>query len=191
MQNTVTIRISPLFFALLATLLLYEEKGLAAGCLAASFLHECGHLLMMFWRKSPPVHIAVGAFGMRIERRDGVSLSFADDICIAAGGPLVNGICFAAFWWLGKTTAAVIHLLLFCLNMLPITALDGGQMLLCTLYRFLSKEQAERVVFICSLAVIFPLGALGFWVLLQSGCNVSLLAVDAYLILLLFFKRND
>ncbi len=172
-------------------LLLYERKSLAAGCLAASLLHECGHLLMMFWRKSPPLHIEVGIFGMRIERRDTLCLSFWDDFWIAAGGPLINGICAGLFWAMHKETAAAIHLLLMLLNLLPIAALDGGQMLLCVLYRFLPRETVRKCVWVCSLLTVFPLGVVGFFVLFKSGCNISLLIVDVYLILLLFFKRND
>lgn len=190
-RKTTDIRISPLFFALLATLLLYEQKSIAVGCLAASLLHECGHLLVMLWRHAPPRRIVVGAFGMRIERQSLLSLSFLDDLLIALGGPLMNGLCCAVFALLGKHNAAAIHLLVALLNLLPIQALDGGEILRCCLYRALPQETAQKWMLVCSLAVVFPLGVLGFFVLLQSGYNVSLLVVDLYLILLLIFKRKD
>ncbi len=186
----ISVEISPLFFALMAWLLLYDEKGLAAGCLAASLIHECGHLSMMFWRKSPPDAIRVGLFGMRVERQDTSTLSFWDDLLIAAGGPLVNLLCFLVFWILGAETAAAIHLVIAGLNLLPVEPLDGGQILQNLLYQRLEREIADRVLLITSLSVILPLGVLGFWVLLQSGCNPSLLLVDLYLILLLLFKRR-
>ncbi len=187
----ISVQISPLFFALLATLLIYEQKGLAAGCLAASLLHECGHLLVMFWRKSPPRSIVIGAFGMRIEREGSLRLSFLDDLLIAAGGPLMNILCCCLFLFFGKQPAAAIHLLIACLNLLPIEALDGGEILLCILYRHLPRDKARKWVLFCSLLTIFPLGVVGFFVLMQSGYNVSLLVVDIYLILLLIFKRKD
>lgn len=190
-HKRITVQISPLFFALLATLLIYEQKGLAAGCLAASLLHECGHLFMMFWRKSPPKSITVGVFGMRIERESSLQLSFADDLLIAAGGPLMNILCGCLFVVCGKQTAAAIHLLIACLNLLPIEALDGGEILLCILYRYLPRDTARKWILICSLLTVFPLGVIGFFVLFKSGYNVSLLTVDAYLILLLIFKRKD
>ncbi len=190
-RGTITVRISPLFFALLAALLIYEQKGLAAGCLAASLLHECGHLFMMFWRKSPPRSIVVGVFGMRIERESSLQLSFLDDLLIAAGGPLINLLCCGLFVLLGRQTAAAIHILIACLNLLPIEALDGGEILLCILYRCLPRDAARKWMLICSLLTVFPLGVVGFFVLFKSGCNISLLTVDAYLILLLIFKRKD
>ncbi len=189
-EKHISVEISPLFFALMAWLLLYDEKGLAAGCLAASLIHECGHLGVMFWRHSPPLGIRVGPFGMRIERAGNTALSFWDDLLIASGGPLINLVCFFLFWLAGCLEASVIHLVIALLNLLPVESLDGGQMLLNLLYLRLTREQAQRVLFICSLVVIFPLGIAGFFVLLQSGCNISLLVVDLYLILLLLFKRS-
>ncbi len=189
-EKGISVQISPLFFGLMAWLLIYEKKGLAAGCLAASLIHECGHLLMMFWRNSPPTAIRVGPFGMRVERRETATLSFWDDLLIAAGGPLVNLIFFVIFWFCGRETAAAIHFVIAVLNLLPVEALDGGQMLQNLLYLKLSRETADRLLLFLSLAVILPLGVIGFWVLFQSGCNPSLLLVDLYLILLLLFKRS-
>lgn len=189
-KRGITVHISPLFFALLATLLIYEEKGLAAGCLAASLLHECGHLLMLLWRGSVPESITVGPFGMRIERESSLRLSFWDDLLIAMGGPLMNIICCGMFLCFGKPTAAAIHLIIAILNLLPVEALDGGEILLCILYRYLPRDKASKCLLVCSLLTVFPLGVAGFFVLLQSHCNISLLTVDAYLILLLIFKRK-
>ena len=181
MDRRIAVRISPLFFALLSWLLLYERETLAAGCLAASLIHECGHLAVMLAVGACPEELTVGAFGMRI--------TFLQDLCIAAGGPLINLVCAAVFFLLGARLAAALHLVTAALNLLPIAALDGGQMLLCFLYRRKSREAAQRIVYVCSLLTIFPLGVFGFFVLLRSGCNMSLLAVDVYLLLLLFLKK--
>lgn len=189
MDRHIAVRISPLFFALLSWLLLYERETLAAGCLAASLIHECGHLAVMLAVGAYPEELTVGAFGMRITRREDVRCTFLQDLCIAAGGPFVNLVCAAVFFLLGARLAAVLHLVTAALNLLPIAALDGGQMLLCFFYRRKSREAAQHIVYVCSLLTIFPLGVFGFFVLLRSGCNVSLLAVDVYLLLLLFFKK--
>jgi stage IV sporulation protein FB len=184
------ISISPLFFALFAWLLIYEQKGLAAGCLAASLIHECGHLLIMLWRKNPPTRIVVGIFGMRMEKREKLALSFADDMWIAAGGPLLNILCFFLFWLCGKEQAAAIHLVIGGMNLLPIETLDGGEILLNVLYRYFSREKSQKLLLFCSVGTLFPLATVGFFILLQSGSNISLLAVTAYLILLLIFRRK-
>ncbi len=184
------ISVSPLFFGLFSWLLIYEQKGLAAGCLAASLIHECGHLLMMLWRKTPPSRIVVGIFGMRMEKQEALSLSFVDDIWIAAGGPLINLFCFFLFWLWGKEQAAAIHLVIGGMNILPIETLDGGEILLNFLYRRFSRETSQKILLLCSVGTLFPLLTIGFFVLLQSGSNISLLAVAVYLILLLIFRRK-
>ena len=189
MDKRIAVRVSPLFFALLAWLLLYERETIAAGCLAASLIHECGHLSVMLMLGVYPEELTVGAFGMRITRREDTHCTFLRDLCIAAGGPLINLLCAAVFFLLGARLTAALHLVTAALNLLPVAALDGGQMLLFWLYRRKSREAAQHIVHICSLLTVFPLGVLGFFVLLRSGCNVSLLAVDVYLLLLLVLKK--
>ncbi len=183
------VTVSPLFFCLLAVLLLYEPKGIAAGCLAASLLHECGHLAVMLTRRTLPRRVTVGVFGMRIEKGTNLSLSLRDEFLIAAGGPAVNFMCSALLLLSAKGYAAAVHFAMAALNMLPVFPLDGGVMLQCVLHRRLSPHKAETVLRVMSLCTVFPLGVVGFLVLIQSGYNISLLAVDVYLIFLLFFKH--
>ena len=187
----ISISISPLFFGVLAFGLLYDPNAVGVGCLLASLLHETGHLLMIVWRGGRVKSICIGAFGMRIERELSLHLSFWDDVCIASGGPLMNLLWVGVCWLCGWETMCGIHMLLMLLNLLPIEALDGGEILRCILYRFLKRETVRIVLLVCSLAVVFPLGVLGFGVLIQSGYNPTLLIVDIYLILLLIFKRKD
>lgn len=187
--NSVEITVSPLFFCLFAVLLIYEPQGAAAGCLAASLLHECGHLAVMLLRRSLPHRIAVGIFGMRIETDTKLCLSLADEFWIAAGGPLVNLLCGGVGLLCRNTYFAMVHFLVAGLNVLPLFPLDGGVMLQCVLYRTLPSQKADAVLRIVSLLVVFPLGVLGAFVWLRSGYNISLLLVDAYLVFLLLFKH--
>ncbi len=188
-ETAVEVTVSPLFFCLLAVLLLYEPKGMAAGCLAASFLHECGHLSVMLTRHTLPCRIAIGLFGMRIEKQVNCALSLWDEFWIAAGGPAVNVLCGCLFALLGKEYAAAVHFVVGGLNVLPVYPLDGGVMLQCLLYRRMPTHKADAVLKVISLCVVFPLGVVGFFVLIRSGYNASLLAVDAYLVFLLLFKH--
>lgn len=188
-KNGVEVSVNPLFFCLFATLLIYEPKGTAAGCLAASLLHECGHLAVMLACRTLPRRIAVGVFGMRIEKGEGMRLSFFEEFLIALGGPAVNFLCAALFFCIDKQMIGAIHLVIGILNALPVFPLDGGTMLRCVLLRFISEEHADLVLRAVSLCVVFPLGVAGFYVLLVSEYNASLLLVDAYLVLLLLFKR--
>ncbi|MBP3381463.1 MAG: hypothetical protein J6L00_02360 [Clostridia bacterium] len=181
--------VSPLFFCLFAVLLLYEPRGVAAGCLAASLLHECGHLAAMLTCRTLPRSVTVGVFGMRIEKDTDLTLSLQNEFWIAAGGPAVNLLCGCLFLIYEKTYAAAIQFAVAGLNILPVFPLDGGMMLQCVLHRFLPAHTADVALRVVSLAVVFPLGVLGFLVLIRSGYNASLLAVDVYLIVLLLFKH--
>lgn len=189
-KTHVTVELSPLFFGLLAWLLVYEQKGLAAGCLAASLIHECGHLLMMVFCRCLPRRIVVGIFGMRMERDHTCSLGLIEEILVSAGGPAINLLCCVIFFLLDKQQAAAIHLILAGLNLLPIDSLDGGTIVLHILYHFLTYDTANRVMQIVSIMTVFPLGVAGFYILLKTGTNVSLLLVDAYLVLLLIFHSK-
>ncbi len=185
----VEVTVSPLFFCLFAVLLLYEPKGLAAGCLAASLLHECGHLAVMLTRRTLPRRINVGIFGMRIEKDTSLTLPLRDEFWIAAGGPAVNLFCGCLLLALGKPYASTMHFTVMGLNILPVYPLDGGVMMQCVLHRYLPTYKAETTLRVISLCTVFPLGVIGFVVLFQSGYNASLLAVDIYLIFLLLFKH--
>ncbi len=170
-------------------LLLYEPKGIAAGCLAASLLHECGHLAVMVTRRTLPHRVAVGIFGMRMEKQADMTLPLRDEFWIAVGGPVVNLLCGALLFGLQREYAAAIHFVVAMLNLLPVFPLDGGVMLQCVLHRFLPSYTADIVLRVLSLCIVFPLGVIGFLVLIRSGYNASLLAVDLYLIFLLLFKH--
>ena len=52
------------------------------------------------------------------------------------------------------------------------------------------EEKAEKVVMAASVITLLPLAAAGFYTLIDSGYNFSLLAVTLYLCLLLIFKRK-
>lgn len=189
MKSKIALHVSPLFFGLFAWVLMHEQKGVAAGCLAASLMHECGHLLMMFCCKAPPRTIAVGLFGMRITRDAVLTQTYMDDFWIALGGPLVNVLSCVLFYFLKKEQAFWIHAVIAGLNLLPITPLDGGQIILAILCQKVSREKAVHAMCIVSCAVLFPLGVLAFLIVLQNPHNLSLLMVELYLILLMIFKR--
>ncbi len=187
-KSGIPIHISPLFFCLLASLL-YRNQYVGAQTVLASLLHECGHLLVMMTRDCIPRRITVGIFGMRIEMQETTAQTYKDMFFIAAGGPLINLLCGFVLWWMGLQVAAIVHITLALLNLLPFTSLDGGRMLYNGLCCFSSTEKAQKIVYVCSLAVVFILGVLGFTVLLYTRVNVSLLAVAVYLSLLLIFKQ--
>ena len=165
------------FLLLLTLLLMLEKSGTALLCVLASFLHEGGHIaaLQLFGR--PPKAVAVGVCGIRLVPH-ARPLTSKRQAAVLLAGPLVNLVLAAVFAALHCAPAAVAaHAALGVFNLLPIEALDGGQLLVCFL-----PVRAVRWV---SVAVLLPLATLGFLLLFSYG-NPSLLLVCIYLIVRLF-----
>ena len=89
------------------------------------------------------------------------------------------------------STFASINIGLAVFNLLPIEPLDGGQALYCLLAMRMEEEPARKWVLRVSVITLFPIAAAGFFVLVMSGYNITLLAVSLYLSLLLLFKEKS
>lgn len=184
-------RLSPLFPAVLVIILTLDRSGVAAWCVAASVLHEAGHFFMLFLLGSRPAAVIMGVFGVRVEQRPQNRLGYGQEILVSLAGPAINLICAAAVAILGGGAAVVsVHLTLGLTSLLPVEPLDGGQILYEALAWKKGEETAERIAFTVSLLTLFPLAAAGFWVLIQSGYNFTLLVLSVYLCLLVLFKRR-
>ena len=165
------------FLLLLTLLLTIEKSGTALLCVLASFLHESGHIAALHLLGRPPRAVALGACGIRLVPHPR-PLSSKRQAAVLLMGPLVNLALAATLAAVGCASAAVAaHAVLGVFNLLPIEALDGGQLLACFL--------PVRAVRWLSVAVLLPLATLGFWLLLQF-CNPSLLLVCVYLVVRLF-----
>ncbi len=183
-------RVSLLFPALLTGLLLAQADSLAVSCVLASAMHEGGHLLAMIALGCPPQVCTLGAFGMRIEMGSERMVGYRRNILISLAGPLVNLLAAPLLGACGCPQAAVVHLILAILNLLPAAALDGGQILRC-LFCLAGKEvNADRWLRVLSAAVLLPLAAFAFWLFLSEQGNITLLIVSGYLTALIFLHQN-
>lgn len=179
-------RLSLLFPALLTALLLWQPDGLSVTCVLASFMHECGHLLAMFLLHCPPDRCTLGAFGMRIETGQRRLVGYGRAILISAAGPLVNGVAAAVLYLLGGRQTAAVHFTLGAFNLLPASALDGGEVLHCLLCLAGQERRAPALLRVLSAFILLPLAALAGYLALSGG-NITLLLVGGYLTLLVFF----
>ena len=180
-------RLSLLFPALLTALLLWQPDGLAVCCLLAALLHEGGHLLAMLCLGVPPEDCVLGAFGARI--RLGHRLSgYKENLVISLAGPLVNFLCASVLLLCERTTPALVHLVLALLNLLPATALDGGEILRCGLCLIGLESLSGLILRLTSALTLLPLAAGSFWLFLEEEGNGTLLIVSGYLTALIFFS---
>ncbi|MBE6758106.1 MAG: hypothetical protein E7552_06135 [Ruminococcaceae bacterium] len=173
------------FLLLLTLLLTLDKSGMAVLCLLASFLHEGGHIAALLLVGYPPREVTVGVCGIRLVPHPH-PLDLRRQTAVLLAGPAVNLLSAAVLRWAGCAPAAMAaHTVLGVFNLLPIEALDGGQVLFCAVQARGGSVAAERVVRWLSVAVLLPLSTLGFWLFLQYY-NPSLCLVCIYLVARLF-----
>ena len=180
-------RVSLLFPALITIMLLCRPDVWTVSCLVASLIHECGHLIAMLLVGALPRECVLGVFGIRICLGNSL-IDYKRNLFISLAGPCTNGLAAAVLAMMRCSAAASVHLALAVVNLLPITALDGGEIIrgvLCLLGR---EEKAERVLQLLSLLVLLPLAAISFGLLYASG-NPTLLIVGVYAVALLVFEK--
>ncbi len=180
------------FLAVIALALALDRSGVAFVGLVCAALHEASHIAAMKALGEIPQEMRFTVFGIDLVRRN-EKRSYLRDALVSFAGPAANlaaaGLCFALFRARYLTFLAV-NLLLFGLNIMPVAPLDGGQAMRALLCRKMEPEKAERIVTVVSFFALVPLAAAGFFVLLQSRRNFTLLLAVSYLAALLLMKRE-
>lgn len=150
----------------------------------AAILHELGHIAVMKLCKIQVNEINILPFGVDI-KKDCKITSYKTDILISAAGITVNAILFLICFLLPKTPAirffSASNLLLIIINIMPISSLDGGQMLEKALEYKYGPQAANRILKTTSLTCIILLGGVAIWVLFKTSYNFSLLLMCIYL----------
>ena len=190
------IEISGGFLLLWAILYYLDDQGVVLWAILAAVLHELGHYaaIQAFGGRIALIRLTcTGAEMVLAARRP---LSKAGQLCAALAGPAVNLILAAlsaraAVVW-GETAYlfAGLNLALAIFNLLPVESLDGGQILYAVLCKRKSLEQAQKWVQIISFLVLLPIACLGFFILLRSKYNFSLLLASCYLMGQLLLRKT-
>lgn len=169
-----------------------DRSGVAFVGLVCAALHEASHIAAMMELGEVPQEMRFTIFGIDLIRRN-EKRSYFHDALVSFAGPAVNlaaaVLCFVLF----RTrylTFLTVNLLLFGLNIMPVAPLDGGQAMRALLSRKIEPEKAERIVTVVSFFALVPMAAAGFFVLLQSRKNFTLLLAVSYLGALLLMKRE-
>ena len=193
-----TFTVSFPFLTIITVLLLVDENGTMLYGVLAALIHELGHIFAMIIKKSKPQKISFRAFDINIVDNNRIKRSYSDDIFILAAGPLSNIVfCvvlyftykLTGFMWLIRPMYENIFIAVF--NILPIDTLDGGQILFNLLSRKLNIKTAVKFTLLVSFMVLLPVSALGFYILIVSKYNFSLLFLSCYLMAILLLKNKD
>lgn len=164
-------------------MLLMDTEGVVLPALAASLLHETGHLAMMLLLGSPPRKIECRLIGFQIENHT-MTFNYTQDMLVSLAGAAVNILTFfVCFFFTRYTTFALVNLCIGVLNLLPVHPLDGSRVLYCLLCRKRGEESARQWVRRAAVLVLLPLASAGFYLFITSGYNPSLFLLVIYLVL--------
>ncbi|MBR5769017.1 MAG: hypothetical protein IKX98_02805 [Clostridia bacterium] len=171
--------------------LAFISGGLAVWAVFAAAAHEAAHLLAIYACGLRLRRVSLHAGGVRMELNAEPPKTKAA-LILAAGcfGNLLAAGAVKAFG--GASLRAYIffgaNLILCALNALPHSALDGGKLLRLALGE---RPNAERISFVCDVAVTFLLTAAGAYIFFTFGKNPTALLLGLCLVSkLLTFRKN-
>lgn len=180
------------FLALLAFCCLFLGTGSSALFLLAVAIHEAAHVIALFCLKAPPAQVNLTALGCRIVPNQQGSLSYPHMALVSLAGPLANLLSAGILAFIGQTGNPLFgpSLALGLLHLLPVEPLDGGLALHAALCACLKGKWASRISLAVGLLFLLPLAIFGFWILLRTRYNFTLLAMSVYLMLYLVLGKD-
>jgi stage IV sporulation protein FB len=186
------------FAVFCAAALAFDRTSLIWCSLFAAFIHEGGHILALAIKGMMPPNINIRAFNIDIIDDNRIKREYRDDIFVLLFGAIMNLLFFVVFFTFYLNFDIKIfyylytsNLIIGVFNLLPISALDGGQILYAVLLNKTSVKVSKLIVNICSFIFLIPIMIAGLLVLFESKYNFSLLAIGLYLFAILLFKRDD
>ncbi len=122
------IKLSFSFFAVLAVLFFIGDNFAVITALLCCFLHEFGHMVMMYKFSVPINEITLYGGGIKLKSDTDRLYSRKSEICVLLAGAGVNILCFFIFKGF-LTQLAYTSLILGLFNLLPFKYFDGGRVL--------------------------------------------------------------
>ena len=184
------------FVFVLSLMLIFCDENIVLMCMAASLLHEGGHLFFVKLFGERILSICFGAFGVRIERSGSVSLPYKQEAFVALGGIIVNfllAFLSIMYYYLMKSYTALmfflINILIALFNCIPLYVLDMGRALRYFLLISFNEEKSEKILSVISLVFVNVLAVVCCLYSAFFSVNVSLIAVTVYLYVITLFKK--
>lgn len=122
------IKLSFSFFAVLAVLFLIGDSFAVITALLCCFIHEFGHMIMMYRYSVPVSEIMLYAGGIKLKCEPERLYDKKSEVCVLLAGAGVNIICFLVFRRI-LIQFAYTSLILGLFNLLPFKYFDGGRVL--------------------------------------------------------------
>ena len=170
----------------LAALFVLERTAFLPVLLAASAVHEAGHLLAVRLCGLHLLELRLTLGGAELVHTPG---SYRDDLRIALAGPaasllLAAGMAAVRMAWRvpGADMLAGVSAALGAFNLLPALPLDGGRALFAALAVKTGRDAAIQVLRACGIAVAAAVGAAGIWSYAAAGSGAGLVCAGALVI---------
>ena len=188
-KHRVALSVSPLFPLPILCFLAFGAGEMLPAALLAALLHELGHIAAVYLAGGRVTALRLEPFGGEIATGGSIP-SYRGELATSLAGPAVSLFCACPLFL--ETSPGFLSAIALCslglgiFNLLPIKALDGGEILRTLLLLYLSPELSERIcrvvsaVFVC---LFFCLALLG-WLFLRFNPTLVLLAF--YLLFSLF-----
>lgn len=191
----IRVKVSFFFFVTACVALVLDTTDTAALAICAAVIHESGHLVCMLICGERPSEIFLAPFGMSITRFP--CGSCRREVVIALAGPAANlfaAAVLAVFMLVCRNSALLkpvaVNIALAVFNLLPIEPLDCGRAVRYMLVSRFNTLRAERTAFVIGVVFLVPLSAMGFFVLIRSRYNVTLLIASVYLSWMLLKRKQ-
>ena len=188
------IYVSFFFAATVSFMLATDRTGLVIPTLFAVLIHETGHLFTMWVCDSAPKEIRLIPASVQIiesyprPSKTRAVISLAGPLAnIAVGAPILINAHLT-----GSQTAlkfALINGVVAAFNLLPVSGLDGGRLLLILLCRKKELYAAMRIVNVVTAVLAVAVFFLGIFLILRGDTNLSVFIVALYLLVCAILKR--
>jgi len=189
-------KISIYFAAMIGCLIVLDNTGIAVLALFCAAFHEAGHFAALFFLKVQIEEVDFKVIGINIRLSGKTRIGYKKEVIIAIAGSLANLLmCIVAYILYNfginivlMQNIFILSLMLCLFNALPIAPLDGGMMLEAFLCSRLPLNKALLITNIISAVFLFPLTIAGYYLVVITGYNYSLILACVYLVVSLVLK---
>ena len=188
------IYISFLFAAVVTLMLATDRTGMILPTLFAVIMHEIGHLFAMWVLDCTPKRIKLIPASVQITSP--FTKRYKNDVIIALCGPLVNLILFLTLYFnylafKNQLTLcyALLNLIIFSFNSLPVNGLDGGTLLKALLSKQYGPDKAAVSVKIITIVVSASVITVAVVLAIKKSLNISLFVIGIYLFIMSLLNK--
>ena len=171
------IRINPLTTVMLIAVTVCCNLKLYLLAYSVMALHEIAHLIASVCIGLKPESITFSPFGVHLELRSKIINSVADEVILYSAGPLINALLALIALIFEMPVLYRLNTVLFVMNILPISPLDGGMIALRLLSLRTGRKRAQRVLNTFSIVMGVFVLATACYALYTGYINISLFVI--------------